>query len=222
MAWQKQEQLELLNELLVLEMICTSSRSIAKIENLAAGRTASPGVGLRFMGILPCSLHWPQPPQMTGAAGKAPKMSYTGTVRSHSDPYVLSSSSRSKCCDIGNSTTVPSAATGCCQECRCCRKSYEHLPMPRLQQPHQVTDAMQQHQHQQQQQYNQQQEHHHQQHHHQQHQHQYHHQQQHQYQQLHHQQQPQHVSCITTLQHTTTTQQLQPFSCQKQQQQQHF
>lgn len=152
------------------------------------------------MGILPCALQW-QPSQTAAAPGKAPKMDYLGTVRSSSNPYVLPSSSN--CCN--NSANPPASATACCQDCRCCRQSYEHLPVPRMQQPPQVIAAMQQHQASQQQH---------------QHQHQLQHQQQHQHelqhQQPHPQQQPpQQISCITTLQQTTTTQQMQPLPCLK-------
>ncbi|XP_030556480.1 proline-rich receptor-like protein kinase PERK2 [Drosophila novamexicana] len=85
------------------------------------------------MGILPCALQW-QPSQTAAAPGKAPKMDYLGTVRSSSNPYVLPSSSN--CCN--NSVNPPASATGCCQDCRCCRQSYEHLPVPRMQQPPQT------------------------------------------------------------------------------------
>ncbi|XP_064550997.1 uncharacterized protein LOC135437089 [Drosophila montana] len=172
----------------------------AKIENLATVQKASPAVGLRLMGILPCALQW-QSSQTAAAPGKAPKMDYLGTARSSSSPYVLPTIS--SCCT--NSANPPAPATSCCQDCRCCRQSYEHLPVPRMQQPPQVIAAMQQHQ------ASQQAGHQHQ------HQHQLQHQQQHQHQLQHQQpppqQQPAQSSCITTLQQTTTTQQMQPLSC---------
>ncbi|KAM8706663.1 hypothetical protein ACLKA7_010862 [Drosophila subpalustris] len=146
----------------------------------------NPAQGLRFVGILnlPCAVRWqpqPQPQselqsQVAAAGGKAPKMHYSSTARSTGNPYVLPRGS--SCC--GNSNNLELTATGCCQECQCCRQSYEHLPRQRLQQPPQVTAAMRQHRQQLQQQQ----------------------QQQHQQHQQHHQHQQ--LSCITT----TTTQQL--------------
>ncbi|TDG49244.1 hypothetical protein AWZ03_004333 [Drosophila navojoa] len=164
------------------------SQHAVKLDNLGAAQSASPAVGLRLMGILPCSLQWQSTPTPTptsaptsAAGGKAPRLSYSSTVaRANSNPYPLPGSN--KCCN--NSDQPPPPAASCCQECRCCRRSYEHLPMPRLQQPPpppppQVTAAMQaQHQH-----------------------------------QHPHQPPPQQFSCITTLQQTTTTQQLPPFPC---------
>lgn len=108
-------------------------------------------------------------------------MSYSSTTRASGNPYVLPPTASHNCCSNSSGNSLPSATTSCCAECQCCRPSYEHLPMPRLQQAQQ--QQFHQHQTRQQQQ----------------------HQQSTQHQQ-HHQ-----VSCITTLQQTTTTQ---PVSCQ--------
>ncbi|XP_034127034.1 formin-like protein 20 [Drosophila guanche] len=48
-------------------------------------------------------------------------------------PSSSSSASSSKQCCGNGSSQMPPPATGCCQDCRCCKQSYEHLPVPRLQ-----------------------------------------------------------------------------------------
>ncbi|XP_033233118.1 WAS/WASL-interacting protein family member 3-like [Drosophila pseudoobscura] len=149
-----------------------------KIANLSNGNSASPAAGLGFVGILPCALQWQAPP----STGKAPKLlNYAAASRTGSQPYAMSSSSSSKNC-CGNGSSQPPPASGCCQDCRCCKQSYEHLPEPRLQHQQPPPPLFQHHQ-----QpppppplYSNQQ-----------------------------QQQQQQVSCITTLQQTTTTQQMQ-------------
>ncbi|EDW23944.1 GL23647 [Drosophila persimilis] len=151
-----------------------------KIANLSNGNSASPAAGLGFVGILPCALQWQAPP----STGKAPKLlNYAAASRTGSQPYAMPSSSSSKNC-CGNGSSQPPPASGCCQDCRCCKQSYEHLPEPRLQHQQPPPPLFQHHQqppppplysNQQQQR----------------------------------QQQQQQVSCITTLQQTTTTQQMQ-------------
>ncbi|XP_041565046.1 myb-like protein Q [Drosophila elegans] len=178
-AGQREDEVEpFLAGPLTLHSRSRSQAAATKIANLSTGLSASPAAGLGFLGIL----QW-QPP------GKAPKLlSYSSGARSSSQPYAMPASNNN-CCSSSNGNGG-NRNSGCCQECRCCKQGYEHLPVPRLrhQQPPPPLYQIPQQQHQQQ---------------HQQLQH------QHEQEQHHQQQQHQQIRCITTLQQTTTTQQLQ-------------
>ncbi|XP_068155261.1 uncharacterized protein trv isoform X2 [Drosophila tropicalis] len=113
---------------------------------------------MRFVGILPCTLQWqqqPSAPPPTLSTGKAPKLiSYGNAARSSGQPYpAMSSINETNCCnDAGNHETTSPAS--CCQECRCCKQSYEHLPVPRLKHQQPPPPLHQYRQHKQQQQVN--------------------------------------------------------------------